>query len=524
MRHIGPLAAAVLILGLLGTARLLSFGADAFGALHTSTPAPSRYAVILVVDGTRYDQFDLAHMPNLAALAAHGTTFTAATVGQLPSITETSHATIGTGVYPKRHGVLGDSWRDPGTSTMTPSLLNANLIRTGYLEKLIQAAHVPSLAGIIHSRYKGSAVVSLSGHKTYAASAMSAGYANYVAFGVSGKGGHFVPGGIPGRMPAQSILSSKALDLPSYPRKAGLEDSWATTLAIKMLHKYRPRLMMVNFPEPDNAGHTAGPDPAVIGPIMRSFDKDLGRLIAAYRNAGILDQTDFVITSDHGMVGESYSVDSSTIASVIRKAGGDPLYVGHGDYSPIWLKNRGQTLQAAKGLARAAIPHVAAVFRKTAGGYYALTSSPGLLRVPAVRATYRNLLYSFTRSESPDIVLFYDENTITSTTLFRKVGRKGDHEGANWGSQHVALFLSGPGIRQDYTSQYPARLVDIAPTVETLLGATPAGQDGVALANAMTDPPPDAAAAQAKLAPRRSQWVDALEQEATRTLAADTRP
>jgi hypothetical protein len=53
-------------------------------------------------------------------------------------------------------------------------------------------------------------------------------------------------------------------------------------------------------------------------------------------------------------------------------------------------------------------------------------------------------------------------------------------------------------VRQGRVSGYPARLVDIAPTIEYLLGAQTGRADGVVLADAMTHPRPQQVAAQRK--------------------------
>ena len=55
----------------------------------------------------------------------------------------------------------------------------------------------------------------------------------------------------------------------------------------------------------------------------------------------------------------------------------------------------------------------------------------------------------------------------------------------NWGEQHIPMILSGAGIRRGYTSSYPARLVDVAPTIERLLGTSTAGVDGAVLEDAL---------------------------------------
>jgi arylsulfatase A-like enzyme len=470
--------------------------------------------VVIVVDAARYDEFNLAQMPNLAKLAASGTQYSQAWVGELPSVTESSHATIGTGVLPVRHGILGDTWRVPGTEQMSPNLLNSQLTRTGYIGKFIKQTGVPSLAAITHERWPGSTVVALSGHKIYAADALGAGAADYVAFGTKDARGHFVPSAIPGHEYAQSIAKSPQLDLPTYPRVPGVEDSWTTTLAEKFLFKYHPRLMMINLPEVDIFGHIAGTSATVMQPLLSNVDHQIGRLVAAYGRAGMLPKTTFLITADHGMVPGLHTVDSQQVQKVVEGAGGDLLYEGHGDYCSIWLKNPDSIQRVKTALVNANIPDVAAVFARNPKGQYVLASPASRLADPAVVNADTDLLSTLNVAESPDIVLIYDENTITMTPGFIKSGRKGDHGGATWGAQHIPLILAGPRIKQGYVSTFPARLIDIAPTVEALLETYPQHQDGIPLADAIVNPPAGAAAEQAKIAPRLRADVGALEQEA----------
>src|SRR5712692_7644633 len=77
------------------------------------------YLVLIVLDGCRPDYFDLVPMPNLRRLMRRGVTYTQAFVGQLIANTPPGHATIGTGVHPKHHGVQGFWWKDPKTGRVT---------------------------------------------------------------------------------------------------------------------------------------------------------------------------------------------------------------------------------------------------------------------------------------------------------------------------------------------------------------------------------------------------------------------
>jgi arylsulfatase A-like enzyme len=104
---------------------------------------------------------------------------------------------------------------------------------------------------------------------------------------------------------------------------------------------------------------------------------------------------------------------------------------------------------------------------------------------PALDAAYLYLLNTFAGPIAPDVVAPFRENTIGSHVNHAH----GDHGGLNWGAQHIPLILSGPGVPPNRVSSFPARLMDVAPTVLRLLGLAPApNMDGIVLADALVAP------------------------------------
>jgi hypothetical protein len=77
--------------------------------------------------------------------------------------------------------------------------------------------------------------------------------------------------------------------------------------------------------------------------------------------------------------------------------------------------------------------------------------------------------------------------------------------------QHIPLIMSGPGIRQSIHSQFPARSIDIAPTIERLLGLPAIHRDGVILADALVNPTGVEVAPQRTVAPSLVADVTALQ-------------
>jgi hypothetical protein len=112
----------------------------------------------------------------------------------------------------------------------------------------------------------------------------------------------------------------------------------------------------------------------------------------------------------------------------------------------------------------------------------------------------------------PDLWVLYRE---PYTVVPRNVSGvwKGTHGGAGWQVQHVPLIIAGPDVRGGVHSSFPASAVDIAPTMERLLGLPSIPRDGVALADAFMHPTPDELRAEMAVEPSRRADVDALQQQ-----------
>src|SRR5579884_3348188 len=130
--------------------------------------ASARYLVLIVLDAFRADYLDLAPMPALSALMKDGVAYDRAWVGQLESYTPTGHASISTGVMPKRHGIVGFEWRDPTTGQ---EVLDgwAKEVLLGKLDRDLKASGTDSIPSMIKAADPSAVVVALSSEKVYAA-------------------------------------------------------------------------------------------------------------------------------------------------------------------------------------------------------------------------------------------------------------------------------------------------------------------------------------------------------------------
>ncbi|HZU14450.1 MAG TPA: alkaline phosphatase family protein [Chloroflexota bacterium] len=493
-------------------------------SLRPRTP----FVVMVVLDAFRADYADLAPMPHLDWLASRGVRYPNAWVGQLESYTPAGHATLTTGASPARTGVIGFQWRDPKTGAED---LTAwwNGVMSGRLEATLRAHGVDSIPQAVKRLDPSARVVSLSSEKYYAADAMGGPAADFIMFGRP-MGAKIITQGIPHHQPPASFLKAPRLTWP-WPLTFGQFDEMAMTMAIEALHLLDPRVLLINLPGADIYGHRiGGPDaPKVMANIVQHADQQIGRLVSHLQRRGILDQTIIVVTADHGMVQNTYQLDDAVIKTAVKKAGGDLFFHVGGSSAYIWLRNPHDSAAVAANIlsvlptlpTNGTTPSDAITFahyRHLVAGHYRYDPvvAPGTSLSPDLEAAYQYLFGTFNNLSAPDIVLSYPENMISRAAA----DRHGEHGGATWGAQHVPLVISGPGVRRNFTSPFPARLMDVAPTVFALLGLNPHRMDGLVLADALQHPHPAQLALQDVHAPLLIAHQKAVIAQATLDLAA----
>jgi arylsulfatase A-like enzyme len=226
----------------------------------------------------------------------------------------------------------------------------------------------------------------------------------------------------------------------------------------------------------------------------------------------LYDQTVFVVTSDHGMVPNTRLVSKAAIYAGARRSGVSLLetdVLSTAGY--VYLRDARQASQVAGRLAVQQFPGVeGALYRVPRGQDYVFEAEPLTARSlgPALTQAYLDLCNTLAASSGPEIVLPYAEDTMG--LVVPHVTHWGNHGGLSWRTQHIPLIISGPGVRH-ITSSFPAQLVDVAPTVERLLGLpVPAGVDGVVLGDALARQQESDQLSQRSTLARRSQDILAL--------------
>lgn len=482
----------------LAASSFLTACASAVASHRVVKPDPPRhthpkYLVMIIIDAGRPDYFSYASLPNLKALMSRGTYYDRAWVGQLESTTPASHATIGSGCHPANNGgILGFWWEDPTTGT-TFNSVPLDCSDPDSLAVIMANAGTPTMAEYLKRHDSRAKVYAASGQKWYAADAAGGVSADYISYFKSRDGDVWGPHCIDGQALPQDILGAQGLTKPTAQLRLGEQDALVGDLAIDVVRKERPRIVILNLPEMDwPVAHIDGGPlaPSAVATLMTNADQLLGKLTQEYEAAGILDQTVFMVLGDHGVTPLERFVNRYTVKSAMEQVG---TVVSHDTHTGSfgWMEDASLAEAAAKAVEHANIPFISAVYYLTErNGRRTYTPAPNTAAATheTLGSAYLYLLQTVAGANAPHVVCFYPERTGTLNSGGPITPWRGDHGGASWAAQAVPVLIAGPGVRQAHVSHYPARLVDLAPTAMRLLGVPYPRTDGVVLSDCMSHP------------------------------------
>ena len=490
------------------------------------------YLVLISIDACRPDYFTFSDIPNIRSLMKEGVSYENAWVGQLRNNTPPGHTSMATGAFPRNDGVLCFGWRDPMNQLLTGQAPTTwKNVTDGYFNGLIKKSGATSIGTLFRQAHPGAKVAAVSSDKFSAAAGLGAESADYIVFSKSGgsvtdyehnASNTLTPAGVEGHLAPDAVMRD-----PSLTReKTGKYDSdpWAMDMALKLVEAERPQILLINLPDTDEAGHFSGGinHPEVMGPVVSTADRQIGRLIQAYKEAGIYERTVWVVTADHGMNPSEHYISQARINSIIAESG------TRGNEQPeFYLWNQAKTAEVAENIAKALLPGIHGVYylsHDSAGRYQYLPSPTTTSLITGdLDRCYRYLTSTYASEKSPDIFIVEGENWRQDYKSFGLWLMPGSHDTVTWASQHIPLVIAGRGTKAGAVLQSPARLVDIAPTVLRLMGIAPRHMDGVILADALVDASAADVAAQASLNSELAPLEKALKQSSEADLAAGGR-
>jgi len=251
------------------------------GAAHAETRV-----VMISIDGLRPEvylepQTLGLRMPHLVALRESGVS-AERMIPVFPSVTYPAHTSLVTGTRPAEHGIVsnfvsGQDW-----------YLNASDI------------HSPTLWQVAEAAGKTTAIVTWPA--SYGAKVDFLVPEN-LSFGVPDVRRLLRDGSTPGLF---DELEKKCgpVRIPSFeaPDAGDQLDAVTTCFAAELLRTRRPDLLLVHYLDADHRQHFAGIDSPEARHAFEQIDGFVGELRKAVEEAGVAEQTVFVIVGDHGFV------------------------------------------------------------------------------------------------------------------------------------------------------------------------------------------------------------------------------
>jgi predicted AlkP superfamily pyrophosphatase or phosphodiesterase len=250
------------------------------GGGQPNVPDRDRYVAIISLDGFAAHMFaePTLAIPTLRRLARDGAVAKSMEPVN-PTVTWPNHTSLVTGVAPLEHSVLYNGWAVRGGEG-EPITVQARVPKTELVRglTLYDAAHQ---AGLTTAEVDWVAVER--------ASTITWSFAEWAS------GADAVPREM---IATGSVTSAEMDDFLKAP--ITFKDEIWTRAGEHIVTTHKPNLLLLHLLTTDSVQHTYGPDTLAARAALSLADAKVGRLVDAYRRAGILDRTTFFVVSDHG--------------------------------------------------------------------------------------------------------------------------------------------------------------------------------------------------------------------------------
>jgi arylsulfatase A-like enzyme len=452
-------------------------------SIGAAGPAAAGKAVlnlVLVLDGMRPDSITVGETPNLWRLREEGVNFLNGH-SVFPTVTRVNATAIGSGAYPDRNGILGNTIYirqvDPNHAFGNDD--HKNLLR---LDAATNGGMVlaKALGEFLTERGKTLAVVS-SG-TTGSALLVNPRAPKGVGVLVSG---YWEPGA---RVAFPDAANDAILRrFPAAPGKGGALDpsiesvTWTQrVLRDYVLTELKPDVVVNWLTEPDHIQHGIGAGSPQARAAIRNDDREIGLLLERLRELGLADKTNIIVVSDHGF---GHSVFGVNVTEELRKAG---LKAGP-DSDDVVVASSGQTmLLHVRDRNPQRIGEIVRFLQKQAwvgvlftAGRLGGTGVPVEGREPGTFAL--ELVHLAQSERGPDIVMTFPWSSAKSpfgtpgTDYTEAVatgplaGTAGNHGSMSPWTVHNTFIAWGADFKHGTTVRTPASNVDMAPTLLALM-------------------------------------------------------
>ncbi len=462
--------------------------------------------IVVVLDGLRPDAITPEETPNLWRLRREGVDFPNSH-SVFPTVTRVNAAAIGTGAWPDRNGILGNSLYvravDPGHAFSNDD--HNNLLR---LDQATGGGMVltKSLGELLQDR--GRHLAAVSSGSTGSALLTNPRAPRGVGVLINGYWEPGVRAAFPDAVNAEVLRR-----FGTAPARAGAAEaqdgSVAWTQAVLrdyVLPELKPDVIIDWLTEPDHIQHATGAGSPPSRASIRHDDAEVGLLLKRLETLGRLASTNIIVVSDHGFGHSAFGIN---VTAELIKAG---LKAGP-DSDDVVIASSGQTLLLHIKDRDAARIHRIADFLKAQAwsGVLFTAGASGADGAPPVKGiepgTFAIEFIHLGHAErGPDIVLTLPwssannpfgvpgtDYTDTRGATGPMSGSAGNHGSMSPSTVRNTFIAWGVDFKHGASVPTPVSNVDVTPTLLALIGldhdATLPAFDGRAITEAFVDGP-----------------------------------
>jgi arylsulfatase A-like enzyme len=406
--------------------------------------------LLIVFDGLRPDMVRPDTTPHLASFAAQGMRFAHAR-SVFPSETRVCTASVATGCYPRRHGLVANRMPHPLDPRGSVDTGDISLLRD--LEQQIGAPVLeqPTLADRLAAAGRALAVFSSgsTGH-TFVLNPRADENSQLV---VSAHGDV-----------ATSALGRKllaTLDSPPTTGSAIERSEWISEVFRAKILPDPPDASILWLSEPDTTGHSGGLGSPAQWAVLKRADAAFGRIVADWQAGPQRERLQIAVASDHGHATVSGRVSVGAALSRYREFSDCVVLPGASGGVLVPDNSPEKIAAVARWL----------MHQDFCGSVFA----PDLIDLPDGVLPRSALLSDHRRAAPVLFTLRSDARTsaagLPGTSLFDGALERGAgiHGGLSRAELRTVLLVGGARIRPGL-SEFPAGIVDIAPTALALLG------------------------------------------------------
>lgn len=449
------------------------FIAIAITELSMAQPAKPVKTIIVFFDGLRPDYITPNAMPNVYAYKmenAYGKQHHSV----FPTVTRVNASSYSTGSYPATHGLMGNTVYFPEVDPKK----GLNTGEASELNKIVKATNGHLLTAVTLGE-----ILQANEQKMMVFSSGSTGQAMMQNHTVSG-GAIINPAMILPESMTQSVIDDIG-PIPAAGKPNTKRHQWITDALIRYgLAADGPLVSAIWFSDPDGTAHSDGIGSVTAMQSIKDVDAQFGRIIAAIKEKGLVDDFNIVISTDHGFitnVGKDGLSDFLIKEGIKKDKESEDVVVAEG---AIYVKDHNEAVIKQIVAALQSQEWVGAVFTKGKNAGDMKGSVEGTLSFESIHWNHAD--------RSADILV--DENWddrknqagYAGTSFSRGVA---GHGGLSPYEVHIPFIVGGPAFKKGFELDAPTSNVDIVPTVLYLLNIpVPQKMDGRIVYELMSDP------------------------------------